>query len=245
MMVRFGLIVTAFVVLGTSQRAEAVLTLRISGNGIGGAGFVDVADGSGLDGDGSAGSVSVLGLSLTPFGFSSIVFPVFSASAATTFDGVTLNLTQSSVYASIGGGSITVLAADSSFAFTSPAPPVFSATLTSSGGPVPPTVTLATSMYDSAAAVGPDPFGAPSTFTTPYATSGAGSFTSLPGTPLTLPLAIANGVSFTATPGSTGAITLSTTVANPEPASLVLSGLGMAALGLGAWRRKRRAAQAA
>ena len=132
-----------------------------------------------------------------------------------------------------------MLAADSSFAFTSPAPPVFSATLTSSGGPVPPTVTLATSMYDSAAAVAPAPF------TTPYATSGAGSFTSLPGTPLTLPLAIANGVSFTATPGSAGAITLSTTVANPEPASLVLSGLGMAALGLGAWRRKRRAAQAA
>lgn len=244
MMVRFGLIVMAFVVLGTSQRAEAVLTLRISGNGIGGPGFVDVADGSGLDGDGSAGSVSVLGLSLTPFGFSSIAFPAFSASAATTFDGVTLNLTQSSVYTSIGGGSITVLAADSSFAFTSPAPPVFSGAL-SPPGPFGPTVTLATSMYDSAAAVGPDPFGAPSTFTTPYATSGAGSFTSLPGTPLTLPLAIANGVSFTATPFSAGAITLSTTVANPEPASLVLSGLGMAALGLGAWRRKRRAAQAA
>jgi len=242
-MVRFGLIVTAFVVLGTSQRAEAVLTLRISGNGIGGLGHVDIADGSLFDSDAAAGSVSVFGASLAPFGFDVSKFPVFTTTAVTSFDGVNLNLTQASTYAAIVGGTITVLAADSAFAFASPAPPVFSATLTAAGT-IPPLVTMATSMYDSAVAVSPDPFGASSIFATLYSTSGSGTFVTSPGTPLTLPLAIANGVSFTAA-GSAGAITLSTTVANPEPASLVLSGLGMAALGLGAWRRKRRAAQAA
>lgn len=244
--------------------AEAVLTLRISGNGVG----ATVMDGGAFDLDADSGEISVDATTLAGWSAGAASFTVLADTNGSTSSSGVVNVQIN--YDWTGGADLTPIQVAASELFTVQGGPIdyvnHSLTLTETGAGVFPTAVSTNQGFFSTSLPDPGPldpfdFAQPGTYEnevgfTPPTLVGApidlflqstGPFTvgGAPGTNFGTRLRVANNTVLSLSGGAIGTLNTSTIV-NPEPASMLLSGLGAVLFGFGYYRRqKSRAAEEA